>query len=71
MRLVYAHFPINVNVTDGGKNVEIRNFLGERILRNVTMLEGVKAELSTSQKDEIILSGNDVEAVSQSGMNAR
>jgi large subunit ribosomal protein L9e len=66
MRLVYAHFPINCNVNNGGKLVEIRNFLGEKIVRRVDMLDGVSAVMSTSQKDEIILTGNDVENVSQS-----
>ena len=41
MRLVYAHFPINVNIEDGGKLVEIRNFLGEKRVRSVNMLPGV------------------------------
>lgn len=66
MRLVYAHFPINVNIVDGGKGVEIRNFLGEKIIRRVSMLDGVKVDSSTAQKDEIILIGNDIENVSQS-----
>lgn len=65
MRFVYAHFPINVNVGDEGKNVEIRNFLGEKIIRRVAMLDGVSVALSTEQKDELILSGNDIENVSQ------
>eukprot|EP00700_Malawimonas_jakobiformis_P001908 EC722749.1.p1 GENE.EC722749.1~~EC722749.1.p1 ORF type:complete len:188 (+),score=66.09 EC722749.1:42-605(+) len=65
MRLVYAHFPINVNVADNGAVLEIRNFLGEKITRKVAMLGDVK--VSRSQvKDEIILEGNDVIAVSQS-----
>ncbi len=67
MRMVYAHFPIAVGVEDGGKKVAIRNFLGEKIVREVPMLEGVKVERSTDVKDEIVLSGNDINAVSQSG----
>merc|ERR1712146_190643 len=46
MRLVYAHFPINANVTNGGKTLEIRNFLGEKIVRTVNMLPGVSIEKS-------------------------
>ncbi|CAI5758400.1 unnamed protein product [Candida verbasci] len=67
MRFVYAHFPINVNVieTDGQKFVEIRNFLGEKRVRNVKIHEGVTMELSTAQKDELIVTGNSLEAVSQ------
>jgi len=65
MRYVYAHFPINVNVIDNGKVVEIRNFLGEKRVRNVKIAEGVTVEISSAQKDELIISGNSVEAVSQ------
>lgn len=67
MRFVYAHFPINVNVINDGGEVEIRNFLGEKMVRRIKMLEGVKIEHSTAQKDEIILTGNDLDNVSQSG----
>ncbi|GAA5820624.1 hypothetical protein JCM10212_005712 [Sporobolomyces blumeae] len=66
MRLVYAHFPINVIISDDKKSVEIRNFLGEKRVRHVTMLEGVTIEESKAQKDEIVLIGNDVDTVSQS-----
>ncbi|GAA5835823.1 hypothetical protein JCM5353_003361 [Sporobolomyces roseus] len=66
MRLVYAHFPINVIISDDKQSVEIRNFLGEKRVRNVKMLEGVTIEESKAQKDEIIISGNDVDLVSQS-----
>lgn len=67
MRYVYAHFPINVNTVDidGQKYVEIRNFLGEKRVRQVKVFDGVNVEASTTQKDELILSGNSLEAVSQ------
>merc|ERR1712026_505873 len=41
MRTVYAHFPINCNVLNDNKTVDINNFLGEKKLRQVDMLEGV------------------------------
>ena len=44
MRLVYAHFPVNANITNGGKTVEIRNMLGEQNVRIVNVLVGVKIE---------------------------
>lgn len=64
MRSVYAHFPINVNVVEG-KEVEIRNFLGEKFVRRVAMRKGVKCAPS-GNKDEILLEGNDLEQVTQS-----
>ncbi|KAK5987376.1 L8 [Cladobotryum mycophilum] len=70
MRYVYAHFPINVNLEKNNESglfeVEIRNFIGEKIVRRVTMHEGVDVEISKNQKDELILSGNSLENVSQS-----
>ena len=69
MRYVYAHFPINVITDKGGRTVEIRNFLGERVVRIVDLLDGVTAAISTATKDELILSGNDIEKVSQSAAN--
>merc|ERR1712096_408235 len=66
MRSVYAHFPINCNITDEGKKIEIRNFLGEKFVRKVNMREGVCVSASAKQKDELILEGNDIEQVSLS-----
>ncbi|TYJ53766.1 hypothetical protein B9479_005606 [Cryptococcus floricola] len=65
MRLVYAHFPINALPADDGSSLQIRNFLGEKIVRDCKMLEGTTVALS-EVKDEIILQGNDIEKVSQS-----
>lgn len=64
MRLVYAHFPINLNVLEG-KTIEIRNFLGDKKVRNVNIPTGVTVELSKTQKDEVVVTGNSVEDVSQ------
>merc|ERR1712096_104043 len=56
MRSVYAHFPINCNITDEG----------EKFVRKVNMREGVCVSASAKQKDELILEGNDIEQVSLS-----
>ena len=66
MRAVYAHFPINCIIQENGRKVEIRNFLGEKLVRHVDMLDGVTISESKAQKDELILEGNDVQNVSQS-----
>merc|ERR1712083_1295693 len=42
MRAVYAHFPINCAISEGGTLVEVRNFLGEKYTRRVRMHDGVK-----------------------------
>ncbi|CAN8290223.1 unnamed protein product [Cochlearia groenlandica] len=66
MRFVYAHFPINASIGGDGKSIEIRNFLGEKKVRKVDMLNGVTIVRSEKVKDEIVLDGNDIELVSRS-----
>ncbi|RRT66931.1 hypothetical protein B296_00013515 [Ensete ventricosum] len=66
MRLVYAHFPINASITNSNSCIEIRNFLGEKKVRKVDMLNGVTILRSEKVKDELVLDGNDVELVSRS-----
>ena len=66
MKAVYAHFPINIAVSESGTLVEVRNFLGEKYVRRVRMRPGVTCANSTV-KDEIVLEGNDIELVSNSG----
>jgi len=65
MRSVYAHFPINISLQEKNTLVEIRNFLGEKIVRRVPLPTGVTAAISTKQKDELIIDGNDIQQVSQ------
>merc|ERR1711941_187670 len=60
MKFVYAHFPVNVNISDAKDVIEIRNFLGEKVIRRIEMLEGVTVDRS-EVKDEIILESNNVE----------
>merc|ERR1719203_2666166 len=62
MRFVYSHFPINVSLN--GNTVEIRNFLGEKRVRKVELLEGVEYVRTADVKDQIELSGNDIALVS-------
>ncbi len=66
LRLVYAHFPVNVNIEQKGTVVEIRNFLGEKRVRVVKMLPGVSVARSEAVKDELIVTGNSIDNVSHS-----
>ena len=52
-------------------NVARRNFLGEKIVRHVTMHEGVTVESSKGVKDQIELTGNSLENVSQSAADVQ
>mmetsp|Transcript_69890 Transcript_69890/g.202553 ORF Transcript_69890/g.202553 Transcript_69890/m.202553 type:complete len:187 (+) Transcript_69890:87-647(+) len=66
MRLVYAHFPINATITNGGNTVELRNYLGEKRVRVINMLPGVKVEKSAQTKDELVITGADIDSTSRS-----
>ena len=63
MKSVYAHFPITLTVLDKGKTLEIRNFVGERQVKKVTMLPGCEAKKS-EVKDQIEIEGIDLDNVS-------
>lgn len=68
MRFCYAHFPINVScVTEGKKQiVEIRNFLGEKKVRRIELMDGVSYFRTPDIKDQIEISGIDITKVSLS-----
>ena len=63
MRFVYSHFPINVAITQKDKRVEIRNFLGEKVIRVVDCTGDTTASRSSDVKDEIVLQGTDIDSV--------
>merc|ERR1711966_515844 len=69
MRLVHAHFPIIASIEDGGKHVNIKNFLGEKIVRKIVMREGVSISLTEDVKGELVLEGNSIDNVSQTAAN--
>jgi large subunit ribosomal protein L6 len=64
MKIVYSHFPMSVEVE--GDHVLIKNFIGERGIRRARLIGEV--EVKTTE-DEVIISGIDIEAVSQSAAN--
>jgi len=63
MRLVYAHFPINTSILSDGKLLEVRNFLGEKVVRRVPMMDGVTITRSEKIKDQLELTGASLENV--------
>jgi large subunit ribosomal protein L9e len=68
MRFCYAHFPITVSSVKEGTNdvVEIRNFLGEKKVRRVKLMDGVNYFRTPDVKDQIEISGIDLAKVSLS-----
>lgn len=48
MRSVYAHFPINVVISEDNTMVEIRNFLGEKFTRRVSIQLKLKCRFITN-----------------------
>lgn len=56
--LMFFHRLLKVSTPEGTKNiVEIRNFLGEKQVRRVALLEGVNYFRSPDIKDQIEISG--------------
>jgi len=64
MKVVYSHFPIKATVK--GSEFVIENFLGEKFPRRARILSGTKVEV---QGDRVVLTGPDIEAVSQTAAN--
>merc|ERR1719326_2254746 len=65
MRLVYAHFPINVSIVDNGKRIEVRNFVGQKKVFISDMMGETVVKMG-DMRDEIYIEGIDLRHVSQS-----
>ncbi|HWG90326.1 MAG TPA: 50S ribosomal protein L6 [Candidatus Thermoplasmatota archaeon] len=64
MKVVFAHFPIKTKVA--GDYLTIENFLGEKTARKARIIKGAKVKVGA---EEIIVTGPDVEVVSQTAAN--
>lgn len=64
MKICYSHFPIKTKIT--GDRFIIENFLGERTPRKARIMGATKVKVSG---DEIVLTGPNVENVSQTAAN--
>lgn len=64
MKVVYSHFPINVEIH--GDEVWIKNFIGERGTRKARIMGDVDVK---AHEDEVIIDGIDIENVSQTAAN--
>lgn len=66
MRLVHAHFPINVTIPKDGRSIEVKNFLGGKEVKKIDLLPGTTVKLNPDLKDELIFEGIDNQNVSLS-----
>ena len=68
MKIVYSHFPIktSVKISEGGREVVIENFLGERYPRKARIMGDTEVKISG---DQVILTGINREEVGQSAAN--
>ncbi len=64
MKVYYSHFPISISVK--GDEVHIKNFIGEKGARIAKVIG--KANVNVG-KDEVVVSGIDIESVGQTAAN--
>jgi len=64
LKIVYAHFPLNVKVS--GNELVVENFGGERQSRKVKIPSSINVTIAG---DDVVLKGIDLEEVSQSAAN--
>jgi len=66
MKIVYAHYPMEIKVDEKNRLVIIKNFLGEKDVRTARIEEGVKVKAT---KEDVIVEGIDIQAVGQTAAN--
>lgn len=59
-----VHFPMNVKVE--GNKIVIKSFLGEKVVRESKVLDGVKVDINGNK---IVVSSHDIEAAGQTAAN--
>merc|ERR1711988_922259 len=59
MRLVHAHFPIQAQISEAGKQVEVKNFLGGKKGHLINLQPGCTVQKSKEFNTEIIFDGID------------
>ena len=64
MRLVWAHFPINADISKDKKEITVKHFLGGKKSHKIPLLPGCTVFLSKDVKDELIFDGLDNAALS-------
>ncbi len=66
LKILYAHFPVSIDVK--GKDITIKNFLGEKQPRKTVVVGNTKVEV---KGQDVTVSGPDKEAVGQTAANLR
>ncbi|NCN64910.1 MAG: 50S ribosomal protein L6 [Candidatus Altiarchaeum hamiconexum] len=64
LKLVFSHFPVSLEVN--GKELMIKNFLGEKSMRRAKILDGVNVKVSGK---DLTVEGIDIEKTSQTAAN--
>lgn len=64
LKIVFSHFPMSVDIK--GREVFIKNLIGERGIRKAKLIGEVEAKAT---EDDVIISGINLEHVSQSAAN--